>query len=160
VAPQPDGSNRVFITVPHEHSSLPSGAYFVPTCMAQKAQRKLFGRLDRRKDRSRLVWVPPDMLAAYLLVLGYADVGGVRRAVRGDAAVCLLSRETLASLGRLDLWPADWPPAPPPGFQPPPLQIQNLQLMDEMVAAQHPPPPVSFGPAPLYFSIGIFTACL
>ena len=156
VVPQPDGSNMVFITVPHGHSSLPSGSYFLPACMGQRAQYKLFGRLDRRKDQRRLVWVPPDMLAAYLVVLGYTDVGGVRKAARGDAVVSLLNREALEALGRGDLWPPDWPPAPPPGVQPPQPQIQNPQIMDEMVAGQPPPPPVSFGPAPLYFSIRIF----
>jgi hypothetical protein len=128
--------------------------------MPSSIQRSLFGRKEAIERLSGVVWLSPAALASYLELLGYKEVARIRKAGQGDAVVPLLTRKALEKLGRPDLWPADWPPAPPPGFQPPPLQIQNLQLMDEMVAAQPPPPPVSFGPAPLYFSIGIFTACL
>jgi len=132
----------------------------VPSCMPSSIQRSLFGRKDAIERLSGVVWLPAAPVAGFLQLLGYQDLTRIRKAGRGHVLVPLLTRKALEKLGRLDLWPADWPPAPPPGFQPPPLQIQNLQLMDEMVAAQPPPPPVSFGPAPLYFSIGIFTACL
>ena len=46
--------------------------------------------------------------------------------------------------------------APPlPSVQPLPLQIQNPQMSTEL----HPPLPMSFGPTPLDFSVGISTTC-
>ena len=140
VDPQPDGSKRVFITVPQGHSSLPYGSYLVPGCMVQKVQYSLFGRLDRRKDQAHIIWVHPNTLATYLLLLGYPDVGSVRKAAQGDAKIPLLSREALEGLGQGGLWPPGWPPGPPPGFQPPPPGIQIVEMADDL----HLPAPVGF----------------
>jgi hypothetical protein len=160
VEPHGDGNQRVFITVPDGNPSIPHGAYFVPSCMPSKVSRALLGRLARRKREAHVVWVHPSALTGHLVSLGYHDLERVRRADQGHAMVPLLTRKALEKLGRLDLWPADWPPAPAPGVQPPPLQIQNPQIMQQMGAGEHPPPGVSFGPTPLYFSIGIFNTCL
>jgi hypothetical protein len=156
VEPHGDGNQRVFITVPVDYARIPSGSYIVPSCMSSNVQRKLFGRKKAIERLSGVVWLSPVVLATYLELLGYKEVVRIRQAAQGHAIVPLLTRKALEALGRGDLWPPDWPPAPPPGVQPPQPQIQNPQIMDEMVAGQPPPLPVSFGPAPLYFSIRIF----
>jgi hypothetical protein len=119
-----------YIHVPSTFKSIPSGSYFVPACIAQKARRDLLGRLDQRPKavQLQLVHVNPTDLSLLLAKLG-VSTAICTNVSRGSKGTSPLVPQSALDAVRVGLpWPEGFPPhghpeiqiPQPPGPPPPP----------------------------------------